>query len=274
MAMPGWLAATSGTIGLNGINSHVYMGADTLLKHLDMAASLSAEARKGRFGIYGDMLYVKASETVTSDGLIGTAKIHLDQWLANLEVNYRVLEGPKGYLDLRAGVRYTDMYNKLVIYPNNSAIDAASTKLVDDISAKVSERLSELDLKSRLQTVLVDRIRARITGKLDNLQANRPPLPISPGEGRLPGVVADAIQNIVNSRVDELTADLKAQVRGGHGRAKGGSRANQDRCLESTKSPPEIASTLKSKFRMPRPSPSTSGWGGDSAQWALPPAII
>ena len=109
LAVPSWLAATSGTIGLNGINSHVYMGFDTLLKHTDMLASMSAEVRKGRFGVYGDMLYVKASDTVTSDGLIGTAKIHLDQWLANLELNYRLLEGPKGYLDLRAGVRYTDM---------------------------------------------------------------------------------------------------------------------------------------------------------------------
>src|ERR1700744_5131709 len=51
LAGPGWLSATSGTIGLNGVNSHVYMGVDTLLKHLDMTASLSAEVRKGRFGI-------------------------------------------------------------------------------------------------------------------------------------------------------------------------------------------------------------------------------
>ncbi len=246
MAMPAWLAATSGTIGLNGINSHVYVGADTLLKHLDMTASLSAEVRKGRFGIYGDMLYVKASETVTSDGLIGTAKVHLDQWLADLEVNYRVLEGPKGYLDLRAGVRYSDMYNKLTIYPNNSAIDAASTKLVDDISEKVKERLSELDLKTRLKNVLEDRIRARITGRLDDLQANRPTLPIAPLAGHKPTELDDLVRAAIDQRVDEMAADLKAQLAATTAALKAAAQAKIDALKARIAS--EIASALKAKL--------------------------
>jgi len=246
LAMPGWLAATSGTIGLNGINSHVYMGADTLLKHVDMVGSLSAEVRKGRFGIYGDMLYVKASDTVTSDGLIGTAKVHLNEWLADLEVNYRVLEGPKGYLDLRAGVRYTDIYNKLVIYPNNSAIEAASTKLVDDIGEKVKEQLSALNLKSRLQTVLADRIRARITGRLDDLQANRPALAIAPLEGRQPTELDDVVRAVVDHHVDELQADLKAQLAAATDALKAQVQSKIDALKARIAS--EIASALKSRL--------------------------
>ncbi|HSI11201.1 MAG TPA: hypothetical protein VK961_04120 [Chthoniobacter sp.] len=261
LAVPGWLAATSGTIGLNGTDSHVYIGADTLIKHLDMTASLSAEARKGRFGIYGDMLYVKASDTVTSEGLIGTAKVHLDQWLADLEVNYRVMEGPKGYLDVRAGVRYTDIYNKLTIYPNRSAIDEASTKLVDDIGEKVRERLSELDIKSRLKTVLEERIRARITGRLDNLQGNRPALGIAPLEGREPRrgeaagsrrdrVVASeldaAVRASVDPRLEELAAALRARVEAKTDALRAAAQTRIDDLKKRMAD--KIASVLKSKL--------------------------
>jgi len=266
LAMPGWLAATSGTIGLNGINSQVYVGADTLLKHLDMTGSLSAEVRKGRFGIYGDMLYVKASDSVYTDGLVSKAAIRLDQWLANLEVNYRVLEGPKGYLDLRAGVRYTDIYSKLVTNANYSAINQASTQLVDDISAKVRERLSELDLKSRLKAILEERIRARITSRLAGLEANRPALPIPPlaggklsgaeaaraagATGPTGGVVAaevdDIVRTAINSRLDELAADLKAQVAATTAVLKAAAQARIDALKARIAG--DIASALKSKL--------------------------
>jgi hypothetical protein len=77
LALPGWLAATSGTIGLDGVNSHVYLGADTLIKNLDMIATFSAEARKGRFGIYGDFLYVSASDGIGQTGLIEKVDVRL-----------------------------------------------------------------------------------------------------------------------------------------------------------------------------------------------------
>ena len=108
LAIPGWLAATSGTVGLDGFNSKVYLGADTLIRHLDMIATVSAEVRKGRFGMYGDLLYVSASDGVGTDGLIEKVDVRLDEYLVNLELNYRVIEGPRGWLDVRGGVRYTE----------------------------------------------------------------------------------------------------------------------------------------------------------------------
>jgi hypothetical protein len=231
LAIPSWLAATSGTIGLDDTNSHVYMGADTLLKHLDMTASLSAEAHKGRFGIYGDFLYVKVSDAVYSDGLIGKADLHLDEWLANFELTYRVVERPWGYVDLRAGVRYTSIYNSIITNANNSAINDASTKLVDDIGQKVADRLTELDLKSHLQSVLVDRIRARL-GRIEGLQADRPALAIAPisggrlssaerrrirrdgldGEPVAAALATELIRTKINQRLDDLAAALRARA--------------------------------------------------------------
>lgn len=215
LAVPAWLAATSGTIGLDGVNSHIYLGADTLIKHLDMVTFLSAEARKGRFGINGDLMYVKASEAVYSDGLVSKADIHLDEWLADLEVTYRVLEGPKGYLDLRAGVRYTSLYNALITNASYSAINAASAKFVDDVSQKVAERLGELNLKSHLKTVLEDRVSADITGKLAGLQSDRPALPIAPLRGHTPERVDLLVRSAVNERLDDLAAALQTKARAG-----------------------------------------------------------
>jgi hypothetical protein len=246
LAVPSWLAAMSGTIGLDGVNAHIYMGADTMLKHLDMTASLSAEARKGRFGVYGDFLCVKVSDAVYPSGLISKADIHLDEWLADLEVSYRLVEGPKGYLDFRVGVRYTDTYNALITNANDSAIHEASTRLVDDVSGKVAERLSELDLKSRLRTVLEDRIRARLTNHLAGLQSDRPVLPIAPLRGRRPTEIDALVRQAVDHRLDDLTAALRSRDAAKSDALRAAAQARVD-ALKS-KLTKDIASALKSQL--------------------------
>lgn len=246
LAVPMWLAATSGTIGLDGVNSHIYMGADTLIKHLDMTASLSAEARKGRFGVYGDFMYVKASDAVYPSGLISKADIHLDQWMADLELSYRLIEGPKGYLDIRAGVRYTDIYNALITNTNNSAIKEASARLVDDVGDKVAERLSELDLKSKLRTVLEDRIRTRLTNHLEGLQSDRPTLPIAPLRGHRHTELDALVREAVDHRLEDLAAALRARATAKTDALRAAAQSRVD-ALKSRLTK-EIASTLKSKL--------------------------
>lgn len=246
LAMPAWLAATSGTIGLDGLNSHIYMGADTLLQHLDMTASLSAEARKGRFGVYGDFLYVKASDAIYPSGLISKADIHLDQWLADLEVSYRLVEGPKGYLDFRVGVRYTDIYNALITNANNSAINEASARFVDDVGNRVAERLSEFDLNSKLQTVLEDRIRARLTNHLAGLQSDRPALPIAPLRGHRPRELDALVRQAVDHRLDDLAAALRERAAARTDALRAAAQARVD-ALKSRLTK-DIASALKSQL--------------------------
>lgn len=246
LAVPGWLAATSGTIGLDGINSHVYVGADTIIKHLDMIASLSAEARKGRFGVYGDFFYVKASDDVYPSGLISKADIHLDQWLADLEVNYRLIEGPKGYLDFRVGVRYTDIYNSLITNANNSAIKEASARFVDDVGERVSERLNELDLKSKLHTVLEDRIQARLTNHLAGLQSDRPALPIAPLRGHRPRELDALVRQAVDHRLDDLAAALRERAAAKTDALRAAAQSRVD-ALKSRLTK-DIASALKSQL--------------------------
>jgi hypothetical protein len=202
LAVPGWLAATSGTIGVNGVNSQVYLGADTLIQKLDMVASLSAEARKGRFGFYGDLLYVSASDGIGGEGLLQKVDIRLDQYILDLELNYRVLEGPGGFLDVRGGVRYTNLYNKVTISPNDTEIDRASTNLVDDIGELVRDSLNDLDLRGVLEE--------RISGRLAGLNGKRPSLPIAPLGGREPDRLDELVRAIIEKRAKSLAAALRA----------------------------------------------------------------
>src|SRR5689334_6500067 len=53
---PGWLAWIGGDIGLHGITSKVHVPFDQITTHFTGVTSISAEARKGRFGVYGDLL--------------------------------------------------------------------------------------------------------------------------------------------------------------------------------------------------------------------------
>jgi len=46
LGSPGWLASVSGEIGLKGISSDVSVDFDQILRHIDYAATLSAEAQK------------------------------------------------------------------------------------------------------------------------------------------------------------------------------------------------------------------------------------
>ncbi len=247
LATPSWLAATSGTIGLGGINSHIYMGADTLLKHLDMTGALSVEARKGPFGIYGDFLYVKVSDAVYPNGLIGKADLHLDQWLADLELSYRVLEGPKGYLDLRAGVRYTSIYNSIITNANNSAINAASEQLVDGVADAVKKRLNELDLKGRLQSVLEERIKADALTKLSGLEANRPALAIAPLLGDRRPRLDKLVRSDIDARFNELAAALRARETAATDELRAAAQARVNSLKQ--KLTDQIASTLRSKLQ-------------------------
>src|SRR5882724_10910082 len=144
IGFPGWLAFVSGDIGLHGTTSHVDVGFDQIITHIAGIMTLSAEARKGRFGVYGDFLYMSLSAGVYNNGLVKKVELSLDSYIADGEVYYRVLEGLRGSLDLRVGARYTNIYNKLQLSASDSKIDQAATDLVnaanDDLRG-VLERL-------------------------------------------------------------------------------------------------------------------------------------
>ena len=190
LGVPGWLASVSGDIGLRGITSNVDVNFDQILRHIDWAYSVSAEARKGRFGVYADLLYLEASDALYNNGMLSKVNIGLSEYLVDGEAFYRIVEAPRGWLDLRAGARYTDVYSSTKLFGNPRLIDQAATDLANVIAG---------DLKGLLERLL--------QGKLDG---KNPPLPVPPLAAH---EKIKLLKLIVAARQDPITAQQKiAQV--------------------------------------------------------------
>ena len=190
LGVPGWLASVSGDIGLRGITSNVDVNFDQILRHIDWAYSVSAEARKGRFGVYADLLYLEASDALYNNGMLSKVNIGLSEYLVDGEAFYRIVEAPRGWLDLRAGARYTDVYSSTKLFGNPRLIDQAATDLANAIAG---------DLKGLLERLL--------QGKLDG---KNPPLPVPPLAAH---EKIKLLKLIVAARQDPITAQQKiAQV--------------------------------------------------------------
>src|SRR5438552_12955654 len=102
IGLPGWLAFVSGDIGLHGHTSSVDVDFGKIISHVKGIASFSADARYDRFGVYADILYLGLSDSVYPGGLISSTNLDLSEYLVDDEIFYRIVEGPLGWLVLRA----------------------------------------------------------------------------------------------------------------------------------------------------------------------------
>ncbi len=205
IGMPGWFAFLSGDIGLHGVTSNVDVDFGQIITHAAGIASISAEARKGRFGVYGDLLYMSLSAGIYNDGLVKKANLTVDSYIADGEVYYRVWEGPRGWLDLRAGARYTNSFTRLELTAADSKINQAAAQFVTAANE---------DLRGLLERLL--------RGGLDN---NNPPIPFPPlgpvAKLKLLGLIRDARQRQMTAQQRAMTAQqritrvLKTRLNGG-----------------------------------------------------------
>src|SRR6202011_2884776 len=97
----------------------------------------------------------------------------LQQFIGEFFGSWRVLEGPRGWLDLLAGFRYTYLGEQVGLQANNLAIDAASTQLVNQFAERLTTPGS--NLRTFIQQNIVDH--------LTSLKGRNPPLPVGPIAG-------------------------------------------------------------------------------------------
>ena len=83
------------------------MNPSDLFRHADMLASFRGEASKGRFGVMANFLYMSLSDGVGTDTVVKKLDIQMDYLLGDLGLRWRVLEGPRGWVDVIVGARYT-----------------------------------------------------------------------------------------------------------------------------------------------------------------------
>jgi len=197
---PGWLAGVSGHTGFHGVNPYVNVGVGQILKHINAIFSFAGEARTGRFGLLGDLLYLNAQASSGTSGLVSKVDLGLQEFLGEFFASYRVIDGPRGWLDLLAGFRYTYLGEQVGLQANDVAINAASTGLVDDFAQQLATDGS--DSRALIQRVIVSQLGA--------LDGHDPKLPVGPIAADQKDKIANLVQQVIQSHAEELAVAIRA----------------------------------------------------------------
>src|SRR5258707_7910390 len=94
IAAPGWVAGLDGTIGVRGVNADINIAFDQILQHLDMIFAMRAEAQKGPFGIYGEVIYIGLSHAPPTTRLVNNLPEQVAEPLADAALPRRLVTHP------------------------------------------------------------------------------------------------------------------------------------------------------------------------------------
>jgi hypothetical protein len=240
IAVPGWLASMNGTIGIRGVNADIDVPVDEVLQHLDMIFAARAEAQKGPFGIFGEVIYIGLSDNTQINGLINNIHEQVDLTLVDGALSWRLFNQPRWSLDFAAGTHYTNVYERLELHSDSVAIQQASQRFVNDIAADLRDRLNQDISKSEFLEILNSTIKENITSRIgDRLEDHErhPNIPIGPLAGRIRQEVAQRVEHFIQEKEAALRARIDALVERGLDR-----RAAVDRVVNEAKA--QIAKQL------------------------------
>jgi hypothetical protein len=213
IAAPGWLASMNGTIGVRGVNADIDVPVTEVLQHLDMIFAARAEAQKGPFGIFGEVIYIGLSDGAQINGLVNNIHAQVDLTLVDGALSWRLVNQPHWSLDFAAGTHYTNVYEKLELHSDPTLIQQTSERFVDDIAADLRERLDQDISNSEFLQILKSTIQENIISRIGNAlerHENRPDIPIGPLGGRIRQKVAGIVENYINVKLDALRARIDA----------------------------------------------------------------
>jgi hypothetical protein len=213
IAVPGWLASMNGTIGVRGINADIDVGIDEILQHLDMIFAARAQAQKGPFGIYGEVIYIGLSDNTQINRMINNIHEQVDLTLVDGALSWRLFNQPRWSLDFAAGTHYTNVYERLELHSDPVAIQEASERFVNDIAADLRDRLNQDISKSEflqiLKSTIEENIATRIGDRLENHERH-PSIPIGPLGGRIREAIAQRVENFIEEKRAALEARIDA----------------------------------------------------------------
>jgi len=218
IAAPGWMAGLDGTIGVRGVNADIDVGFDQILQHLDMIFAMRAEAQKGPFGIYGEVIYIGLSDHAQVNRLINNIDEEVNETLVDGALSWRIINQPRGSLDLVAGTHYTNIYERLELHSDPVAIQQASQRFVNNIADDLRSRLDQDISNSEFLQALKSTIKADIINRIGNAldrHENRPDIPIGPLGGRIREEIAQRVEQFIELKKAELRARVDALVERG-----------------------------------------------------------
>jgi hypothetical protein len=184
IAAPGWMAGMDGTIGIRGVNADIDVGFfDDILEHLDMIFAMRAEAQKGSFGIFGEVIYIGLSDHAQINRLINNVDEEVNLTLVDGALSWRLVNQLRWSLDFAAGTHYNSVYERLELHSDPIAIQQASERFVNDVAADLRDRLNHDIPQGEFVDALKDSIRSVIASRIgDRLEDHErhPSIPIGP----------------------------------------------------------------------------------------------
>ena len=203
LAAPGWAAGVSGDVGVGKFISYASVSPKKVIQSYDMVVSLRGEVSKGRFGVMGDFMYLSLSDGVGTNTVVNKVDYRLDETIGQLALRWRLIENPKGSVDIYGGARYMSMYQQVTLQPNSERINEQSAALVDAAGEQLRTAISDSGLKARIE----DFLRPIVSPLLG--RDRKPTLPVPPLGSRLNGEIRDRVLGIVVARKDELIAAIQ-----------------------------------------------------------------
>ena len=248
IAAPGWIAGLDGTIGVRGVNADIDVGFDKILQHLDMIFAMRAEAQKGPFGIYGEVIYIGLSDGAQINGLINNIHAQVDETLVDGALSWRLVNQPRWSLDIAAGTHYTNVYERLELHSDPTAIQQASERFVNDIAADLRDRLNQDISKSEFLEILKGTIKENIASRIGNVlerHERRPDIPIGPLGGRIRQEIAQVVERFIQEKEAALRMRIDAlRLRGEARRAAVARAVNAAKAQIANR----LAATLNAKL--------------------------
>jgi len=101
-----WASTLEGTVAQFGLDpTDIELGFSDILENLDIAFMGLAEARRGRFGVFGDIVYSKLSAGGTGPGGIFSVNLENQMLIGTAMIDYRVVDDGRSSVDVMAGAR-------------------------------------------------------------------------------------------------------------------------------------------------------------------------
>ena len=215
IAAPGWLASMNGTIGVRGVDANIDIPVDEVLQHLDMIFALRAEAQKGPFGIFGEIIYIGLSDDAQVRGLINNIHEQVDLTLVDTALSWRLINQPRWSLDFAAGTHYTNVYERLTLNGDVVEIHQGSEQFVTNISDDLIARLNNDISNSEFLATLTSTIQSDIVSQIDphnhlERHQRKPRIPIGPLGGRIEQDVTRVVNDFIRAKEAALRARINA----------------------------------------------------------------
>ena len=100
----------------------------TLLKNLDLSAMVTFGARKNKFSMLADVIYMDLGADQKHDGefmgkpIEGKLTFGMQSWVLNLIGGYNLIDSGKNEFDIATGARYLDITNTVTVKLNDNKI--------------------------------------------------------------------------------------------------------------------------------------------------------